>query len=196
MEQQLAHGQRATVKRARQRATYEKAAIYRLIDDLKLGHIGFTWEDQLHVIPMTVWRVDDALYFHTLNKSRLQRLLEAGGEVCISFAECQEWVLAKSAYHHSANYRSAVVYCRGRRVIDPQDFDRAFSVCINQLEAGRWDKVRPPSDQERRATALIELEIVEGAGKSRSGGPNEEPEDMSLPVWHGTVPVCPYHSET
>ena len=61
---------------------------------------------------------------------------------------------------------------------------------------GRWDKVRPPSDQERKATALIELEIVEGAGKSRSGGPNEEPEDMSLPVWHGTVPVCPYHSET
>ncbi|QFU75892.1 pyridoxamine 5'-phosphate oxidase family protein [Halioglobus maricola] len=195
MQSELAHHDRAQVKRSRERATYHREAVYRLVDDLKLGHIGFSWKGQLHVIPMTVWRVDDHLYFHTMNKSRMQKLLEAGAEVCISFAECTEWVLAKSAYHHSANYRSAVVYCTGERVTEPDEFDRAFEVCIEQLEAGRWQQVRPPNAQERKATALMKLTIVEGAGKSRSGGPNEEPEDLDLPVWHGTVPVCPFHSQ-
>jgi nitroimidazol reductase NimA-like FMN-containing flavoprotein (pyridoxamine 5'-phosphate oxidase superfamily) len=187
------HTARSTVKRGAKRASYDKASVYRLVDDLKLGHLGFVVDGRPVIIPLTVWRVDDDLYFHVANKSRLQRMLEEGAEFCVSFAECSEWVMSKSAYHHSANYRSAVLYCNGSRVVEPEDFDHAFSVIIDQLEADRWQQIRPPNALERKATALMKLTINEGSFKSRTGGPSEEPEDMALPVWHGTQPVCPYH---
>ena len=186
---------RSTVRHSAKRASYLREDVYRLIDDLKLGHVGFVVDGAPRVIPMTVWRIDDNLYYHCANKGRLQKHLEAGHEICISFAECTEWVLAKSAYHHSANYRSAVIFCTGERVVDEIEFDAAFEVAINQLEAGRWDKVRAPNKIERKATALMKLTIDEGAFKSRSGAPAEEPEDLSLPVWHGSIPVCPFHQD-
>ena len=101
--------------------------------------------------------------------------------------------MSKSAYHHSANYRSAVLYCTGTRVIDDAEFDHAFEVLINQIVEGRWNEVRVPNKLERKATALMKLSINEGSFKQRTGGPVEEPEDLSLPVWHGTKAVCPFH---
>lgn len=186
---------RSTVRRAPQRASQDAQAIYDLIDELKLGHIGFVEKGQAIVIPMTLWRVEQYLYFHTLNKSRLQKVLQSGQEVSVSFAQCTQWVMSKSAYHHSANYRSAVLFCSGERVINTADFDHAFEVAINQLEEGRWEKVRPPNPIERKATALMRLTIVDGSFKSRTGGPNEEPEDLHLPVWNGVKPVCPWAAQ-
>lgn len=162
---------KSQVRRGAQRASYDRAQVYQLVDDLKLGHMGFVSDGQAIVIPMTIWRVDDNLYFHVANKSRLQKMLENGDQICVSFAECSEWVLAKSAYHHSANYRSAVLYCRGERVVDNEEFDEAFKVVIEQLEADRWQHIRPPSAQERKGTALMRLTIDEGSFKSRTGGP-------------------------
>jgi nitroimidazol reductase NimA-like FMN-containing flavoprotein (pyridoxamine 5'-phosphate oxidase superfamily) len=188
------HSQRSKVRSGAKRARYDKAPVYQLIDDLKLGHLGFVVDGRPVVIPMTVWRVEDNLYFHVANKSRLQKLLEEDGEVCVSFAECSEWVMSKSAYNHSANYRSAVLYCVGERVTAEAEFDRAFKVIVNQLEEDRWTHIRPPNKRERKATALMKLTVNEGSFKSRTGGPNEEPEDMSLPVWHGTKAVCPYQA--
>lgn len=184
---------RSRIKRGKPRASYRREDVYRLIDDVKLGHIGFINNAAPVIIPMTFWRVDDHLYFHVANKSRLQKLIESGKEVCVSFAECSEWVLAKSAYHHSANYRSAVLYCSGERVVDDEEFDHAFKVVIEQIEQGRWDQVRAPSVQERKGTALLKLSINEGAFKSRSGGANDDKADLDLPVWSGTKPVCPFH---
>ncbi len=177
---------RSRVRQAAKRARYDRVPIYRLIDRLKTGHIAFVEDGEPRSIPITVWRLGDDLFVHGMNKGRLTRYLEAGHLVCVSFAECSEWVMAKSAYHHSANYASAVVYCRGERVTDPNEFDAAFRAIIEQLEPGRWDAVRPPNRTERKATALIRLTIEEGAYKAREGGPVEEPEDMALPVWHGT----------
>jgi len=177
---------RSRVRQAAKRARYEREPIHRLIDRLKTGHIAFVEDGEPRSIPITVWRHGDDLFVHGMNKGRLTRHLEAGHLVCISFAECSEWVMAKSAYHHSANYASAVIYCRGARVTDPAEFDRAFRAIIEQLEPGRWDAVRPPNAIERKATALIRLTIEEGAYKARDGGPVEEPEDMARPVWHGT----------
>ena len=188
----LHHTKRSTVKRVAKRARYDKESVYQLVDDLKLGHLGFVVEGKAIVIPITVWRDGDNLYIHMINKSRLQKLLEKGEEVCISFAESSEWVMSKSAYHHSANYRSVVLYCTGTRVSEEAVFDDAFKVMINQMEEGRWDKVRPPNNIERKATALMKLTINEGSFKSRTGGPVEEPGDLSLPVWNGTKAVCPY----
>ena len=191
---ELAHGSASTVRRGAKRASYDRETVYQLVDDLKLGHIGFVANGRPVVIPMTVWRVEDDLFIHVANKSRLHKMLGNGEQVCISFAECSEWVLSKSAYHHSANYRSAVLFCSGEQVVDVEAFDHAFAVLINQLEADRWSQVRPPNAIERKATALIKLSIDEGSFKSREGGPNEEPEDMALPVWYGTIPTCPFSS--
>ncbi|MEJ2479879.1 MAG: pyridoxamine 5'-phosphate oxidase family protein [Acidihalobacter sp.] len=171
--------------RKEKQASYERECAYVLVDRLKTGHLAFVENGEPRSIPITVWRDGDHLYVHTLNKGRLARILETGCLVCLSFADCQQWVLAKSAYHHSANYESAVLYCRGERVSDPQVFDEAFKAIIEQLEPGRWEQVRPPNVTERKATALIRLAIEEGSYKCRTGGPNEEPEDLELPVWHG-----------
>ncbi|ROS05232.1 nitroimidazol reductase NimA-like FMN-containing flavoprotein (pyridoxamine 5'-phosphate oxidase superfamily) [Sinobacterium caligoides] len=190
---QLARSPHSTIKRGVGRASYDKALVLQLVDDLKLGHMGFVLDGRPVIIPMTIWRVDEALYFHVANKSRLQKMLEQGDEFCLSIAECSEWVMAKSAYHHSANFRSAVLYCSGKRITDPQQFDRVFSLLINDLEEGRWDHVRPPSAQERKGTALMQLQINEGSYKSRTGGPNENAADLTLPVWHGVKPTCPFH---
>ena len=194
IEGALSYSPKSQVKRVAKRASYLKKDVFHLIDDLKMGHVGFTVAGQVFVIPLTVWRVDESLYIHVMNKSRLQRLLESGEEVCISFAESNEWVMSKSAYHHSANYRSAVLYCVGERITDPAEFDGAFKEVIEQIESGRWAQVRPPKPNERKATALIKLTIREGSFKRREGGPIDEPEDLSLPVWHGTKPVCPFHN--
>ena len=193
LSETLTSTNKSHVRRGAKRASYFKEDVFRLIDDLKMGHVGFAIEGQVFVIPLTVWRVDEYLYIHVMNKSRLQRLLTSGEEVCISFAECNEWVMSKSAYHHSANYRSAVVYCVGERISEAELFDDAFKEVIEQLEPGRWEHIRPPNTNERKATALLKLTINEGSFKSRKGGPNEEPEDLDLPVWHGTKPVCPFH---
>ena len=185
---------RSKVKRAAKRASYDRADVYALIDKLKTGHVAFVEEGEPRSIPVTLWRYQDDLYLHTLNGGRLSRQLRQGNLLCISFAETTEWVMSKSAYHHSANYASVVLYGVAEEVSDHQAFDRAFEAIINQLEPGRWDQVRAPSPKERQATALFRVPINEGAFKSRSGGPNEEPEDMALPVWHGVLPVQPVGS--
>ncbi len=181
------------VRRVAKRASYDMDKVKALINDVKTGHIGFIHNQRPVIIPITVWAIENYVYLHVANKSRLQKLLEAGQEVCVSVAECSEWVMAKSAYHHSANYRSAVLYCTGERITDEAEFDTAFKSVINDLEDGRWDQVRAPNVIERKATALMKLTINEGAFKQRTGGPNEEPEDMELPVWHGNISACPMH---
>lgn len=182
------------VRRAAKRASYDIDKVVELVNDVKLGHLGFVANERPVIIPITLWAAGEHLYFHVANKSRLQKLLEAGHELCVSVAECNEWVMSKSAYHHSANYRSAVLWCTGERVVDESEFDAAFKSIINDLEAERWDKVRPPSPQERKGTALMKLTINEGAFKQRTGGPNEDPGDLDLPVWNGVMSACPFHN--
>ncbi|WP_444929853.1 pyridoxamine 5'-phosphate oxidase family protein [Microbulbifer sp. SSSA002] len=188
---ELPRSAKSRVRRAPQRASYRREDVFQLVDELKLGHVGFVEGGEVIIIPLTIWRLGEFLYFHLANKSRLHKLLEAGEQVCISFARCDEWVLAKSAFRHSANYRSAVVFCRGQRVQDPQEFDAVFKAIINDIEPGRWDQVRPPSLQERKGTALMRLTIEEGAFKRRSGAPVDNSADSALPVWSGVKPLCP-----
>lgn len=180
---------RSTVKRAATRARYDREAAYSLIDRLKTAHVGFVEDGEPRIIPITVWRAGDDLYLHTLNGGRLSKRLESGTLLCISFAVTHEWVMTKSAFNHSANYESLVLFGRAQRVTDEQAFDRAFQSIINQLEAGRWEQVRAPNPKERQATALFRVPIDEGSFKSRTGGPKDDPDDLSLPVWHGTLPA-------
>ncbi|WP_449284699.1 pyridoxamine 5'-phosphate oxidase family protein [Marinobacter sp. PE14] len=180
---------RSRVQRAVKRASYDRETAYRLIDRLKTAHVGFVEDGEPRIIPITAWRVGDDLYVHTLNGGRLSRRLESGALLCISFAVTNEWVMTKSAFNHSANYESLVLYGHAVPVTDHAAFDAAFRAIINQIEPGRWEQVRAPSDKERKATALFRVPIEEGAFKSRTGGPNDDPEDMALPVWHGLIPT-------
>lgn len=180
---------RSKIKRAAKRASYERGPAYALIDRLKTAHVAFVEEGEPRIIPITAWRMDDNLYLHTLNGGRLAKRLESGIQLCLSFAVTEEWVMSKSAFNHSANYQSLVLFGTATRVTDEAEFDASFRSVINDLEPGRWDRVRAPNAKERMATALFRIPIEEGAFKSRSGGPVEEPEDLDLPVWHGNLPV-------
>lgn len=178
---------RSKIKRAAKRASYERAPAYALIDRLKTAHVAFVEEGEPRIIPITAWRMGDDLYVHTLNGGRLAPRLESGVQLCLSFAVTEEWVMSKSAFNHSANYQSLVLFGKATKVTDEAEFDAAFRTIIDDLEPGRWDQVRAPSLKERKATALFRIPINEGAFKSRTGGPVEEPEDLGLPVWHGNL---------
>ena len=180
---------RSRVQRAVKRASYDRETAYRLIDRLKTAHLGFVEDGEPRIIPITAWRLGDDLYVHTLNGGRFSRRLESGALLCISFAVTNEWVMTKSAFNHSANYESLVLYGHAVPVTDCAAFDAAFRAIINQIEPGRWEQVRAPNNKERKATALFRIPIDEGAFKSRTGGPNDDPEDMTLPVWHGLIPT-------
>ncbi|SDT87239.1 Nitroimidazol reductase NimA, pyridoxamine 5'-phosphate oxidase superfamily [Halopseudomonas salegens] len=180
---------RSRIKRAAKRASYDRAPAYALIDRLKTAHVAFVEEGEPRIIPITAWRMGDDLYLHTLNGGRLAQRLESGIQLCLSFAVTEEWVMSKSAYNHSANYQSLVLFGKAERVEDEAEFDAAFRSVINELEPGRWEQVRAPNAKERKVTALFRIPIKEGAFKSRTGGPNEEPEDLDLPVWHGNLKV-------
>jgi len=193
MNEQVNFTRRTKIRRAHKRASYDKDKIIQLVEDVKLGHLAMVVDNEPLVMPITLWAHQGFLYLHVANRNRIHRYLESGKQVCISICESKEWVLAKSAYHHSANYRSAVLYCSGEKVEDMSEFDDSFKTCINQIEAERWDKVRPPNDKERKVTALMRLTIDEGSFKSRTGGSVEEPEDLDLPVNNGVIPICPFH---
>lgn len=185
----LAKTERSTVRRAAKRASYDRDELYSIIDANPIGHIGFIENNTPFIIPINVWRMDNALYLHCLNGGRLSKHLITQNQVCVSFAEHNAWVLSKSAYHTSANYRSAVLFGQFTLVADQDEFNRAFATVINQIEAGRWDHVRQPSATEIKTTAMLKMEIVEGSVKSRTGGPNEEADDLQLPVWSGILPL-------
>lgn len=180
---------RSQVRRAPKRASYDRAPAYALIDRLKTAHVAFVEQGEPRIVPLTAWRMDDNLYVHTLNGGRLSKRLSAGAPLCISFAVTNEWVMTKSAFHHSANYESLVLFGKASPVTEDAEFDAAFRAVINQIEPGRWEQVRAPNQKERKATALYRIPIEEGSFKSRTGGPNDDPEDLALPVWHGVLPA-------
>jgi len=128
---------RSRVQRAVKRASYDRETAYRLIDRLKTAHVGFVEEGEPRIIPITAWRLGDDLYLHTLNGGRLSRRLGSGALLCISFAVTNEWVMTKSAFHHSANYESLVLYGRAQPVTDDAAFDASFRAIINQIEPHR-----------------------------------------------------------
>lgn len=177
------------VKSAPQRASYKKSDLYPLIDDLKMAHISFVQDGCPMSIPMLCWRVDNAIYIHGSRGSRLMKQLSEGGRSCVSFAELNSWVMAKSGFRHSANYRSAVLFGQFELLNDDVQQLEAYAHFVEQLEAGRWSQIRQPNPKELKATSLLKMDIDEGAVKIRTGGPNDAAEDLSLDVWVGELPL-------
>ncbi|PCI43718.1 MAG: hypothetical protein COB51_11170 [Moraxellaceae bacterium] len=176
------------VKRSSLRASYQEEDLYPIIDDLKMAHVSFIQNDSPMSIPMLCWRVENAIYIHGSRGSRLVKQLTGGSKSCVSFAELNAWVMAKSAFHHSANYRSAVLFGRFEAIEDDEVQLAVYENFIEQIESGRWQQVRTPNEKELKATTLLKMEINEGAVKIRTGGPIDDENDLSLPVWAGELP--------
>lgn len=183
-----APSERSRVRRLPDRADYEVAQVAAIVDAAWVAHIAFSSEGSVHSIPTAVWREGEHLYIHGAKASRMLKALEAG-ECSVSIAVLDGLVLARSAFHHSMNFRSVVIYGRFDKVEDEAAKSRALQVFTDKLAPGRWDTLRPVTAKELNATTVLRLSLAEASAKLRSGGPKDDEEDMGWPVWAGVVPV-------
>jgi nitroimidazol reductase NimA-like FMN-containing flavoprotein (pyridoxamine 5'-phosphate oxidase superfamily) len=180
---------RSRVRRRPERAAYDAAAIHGVLDLTGVGHVGIAVEGRPVVIPMLYGRDGDVVYLHGSAASRLTRALATGADVCLTVTVVDGLVLARSAFHHSMNYRSAVVFGRAEAVHGEEKL-HALRVISEHLLPGRWDQVRSPDERELRQTTVLRLTIEDASVKARRGGPVDDPEDLDLPVWAGVLPCA------
>jgi hypothetical protein len=176
------------VKRVHKRGSYDKKTVYDIVDSALIGHVGFVVNGEPFVIPTLIARQGDRLLLHGASSSRMMRHVVAGGEVSIAVTHVDGIVMARSVFHHSINYRSAVLFGTGR-VVDGASKMEALRQFTEKLIPGRWDDCRLPNDVEMKATAVAEIAIDLASAKVRTGPPGDEEEDYALPYWAGVVPV-------
>lgn len=181
--------ERSRVRRLPERARYDRETVHAILDDALICHVGFTREDGPVVIPTFCGRVGDTLYLHGSVASGNLRALREGIDVCVTVTIVDGIVAARSLFHHSMNYRSAVVFGHTRLVEDPTERDAAFRAITEHVLPGRWDQARRPSPTEDRQTMIIGIDIDEASAKVRTGGGGDEPEDLDLDVWAGVIPL-------
>ncbi|HET8636473.1 MAG TPA: pyridoxamine 5'-phosphate oxidase family protein [Acidobacteriaceae bacterium] len=180
---------RTRVNRLPKRGDYSRETIYSILDAAFLCHVGFVVEGQPYVIPTGYGRAGDTLYLHGSAASRMLRTLASGLDVCVTVTLLDGIVLARSAFHHSMNYRSVVMLGRATPVEDEAEKTEALRVISEQIVPGRWEHVRKPSEKELKATAVLALPITEASAKIRTGPPVDEEEDYALDVWAGVLPL-------
>jgi uncharacterized protein len=184
----MAVTQRTRVRRVPDRGVYERTRIDAILDETLVSHVGFVHDSAPVVIPTLHARLDDRLYLHGSAASRMLRTLEQGVQVCVTATLVDGLVLARSAFHHSVNYRSVVVFGQAR-LVPEDDRLRALELFTNKLVPGRWDAVRPPTRQELKGTKVLALPLDEASAKVREGPPIDDDEDYALPVWAGVLPM-------
>jgi nitroimidazol reductase NimA-like FMN-containing flavoprotein (pyridoxamine 5'-phosphate oxidase superfamily) len=180
---------RTKVHRLPKRAVYDTAQIHSILDEGYLCHVGFAVDGQPYVIPTGYARSGNLIYIHGSAASRMLRSLDRGVDVCLTVTLLDGFVLARSAFHHSMNYRSVVVLGKAWLVSDPEEKRKALECFTNHIVPGRWDEVRLPTDQELKATSVLALALDEVSAKVRTGPPIDDDEDYALPIWAGVVPV-------
>jgi nitroimidazol reductase NimA-like FMN-containing flavoprotein (pyridoxamine 5'-phosphate oxidase superfamily) len=180
---------RTRVRRLPKRAAYDAATIAAVLDAGIVAHLGFVVDGQPYVIPTLHARVGDAVYLHGAPAGRAMRALAAGMPVCLTVTHVDGFVLARSAFHHSVNYRSVVVLGRATPVTEPQEKLGALEAFMERVTPGRWAEVRPPDDAELKATAVVRLDLGEASVKLRTGGPVDDAGDLESSAWAGVVPL-------
>ena len=183
------HSTRNQVKQGKKRASYDEATINQILDDGTLCHVGITVHEQPFVIPMSYARQDNTLILHGSPKSRLMTSLGSETPVCITVTHLDGLVLARSAYHHSVNYRSVVMFGTAHAVTDLGEKRQALEILTDHITPGRTEVVRAPSESELKGTAVVRFVIEEASAKSRSGPPKDAPADLELDVWAGVIPI-------
>jgi nitroimidazol reductase NimA-like FMN-containing flavoprotein (pyridoxamine 5'-phosphate oxidase superfamily) len=181
---------RVRVRRVPKRGVYDRAQIDAILDEALISHVAFVCDEQPFVIPMLHARVGDVVYLHGSTASRLVRTLAGGAPCSLTATLLDGVVLARSAFHHSANYRSVTVLGRASRVETDAEKLGALEAFSEHLVPGRWDVVRPPNRKELKATQVLSLPLDEASAKIRTGPPADDDEDMDRDVWAGVIPLA------
>lgn len=180
---------RTTLKRLPGRGHYDRQLVHKILDEGFICHVGFVVDGAPVVIPTGYGRVDDKLYIHGSQASRMLRTLKAGVAACVTVTLVDGLVLARSAFHHSINYRSVVIFGNATLVEDPEEKSAALLAFSEHVIRGRWNEVREPTEQELNATTVLRIPLEEVSAKVRTGPPIDDEEDYELPVWAGVLPL-------
>jgi nitroimidazol reductase NimA-like FMN-containing flavoprotein (pyridoxamine 5'-phosphate oxidase superfamily) len=180
---------RTRVRRMPARGDYERETIEAILDEAMVAHLGFSADGQPYVVPTLHARVGAQVYFHGSSASRTVRALAAGAQMCLTVTLLDGLVLARSAAHHSVNYRSVVVLGQARAIVEPTEKMAAIESFTERLIPGRWDEVRPPTAKELKAIQVLALPLDEASAKLRVGPPVDDDEDYALDTWAGVIPL-------
>jgi len=180
---------RTRVVREADRAVYDREAVYHILDEGFLCHVGFVTDGQPFVIPTSYGRKGDSLYIHGSAASRMLRQMKEGVAVCVTVTLLDGLVLARSVFNHSMNYRSVVILGKGILVEDAAEKLAALRVLSEHILPGRWDDSRQPNERELKATSVLRVPIEEFSAKVRTGPPVDDEEDYAFPTWAGVVPL-------
>ena len=177
------------VRRRPKRGIYQREVIEAILDAAPFCHVGHIVAGRPVVIPTLHWRLGRNLYWHGNAASRMLKTNAGGGEVCVTASLFDGWVMARSGFNHSANYRSVMCFGTARALIDPAEKEQALAGFMEKRFPGRWGKLRPVNHQELKATLVLTMPIEEVSAKVRTGPPHDDPEDLAWPVWAGVLPV-------
>jgi hypothetical protein len=180
---------RTTLKRLPQRGSYDREQVYRILDEGFVCHVGFVVDGQPFVVPTAYGRVGDKLYIHGSAASRAMRSLSGAIPVCVTVTLVDGLVLARSAFHHSINYRSVVILGTATLVEVAEEKMIALRAFTEHVIPGRWDDIREPNEQELKGTTVLALPLIEVSAKVRTGPPKDDEEDMTIPAWAGELPL-------
>jgi uncharacterized protein len=180
---------RTRVRRVADNASYDRATLYAIIDDAYLCHVAFSDAGGAHCIPTACWRDGEHLYIHGSNGGRMVKLLAGDAQACVTITHLDGLVLARTAFNHTMNYRSAMIYGRFERVEDEAHRRATMDVFMDKIAPGRQHEARRGNDKEFAATTILRIALDEAACKVRSGGPKDEAEEMGIAAWAGTLPM-------
>jgi uncharacterized protein len=180
---------RTTLKRLAKRGTYDKATVHAILDEAFICHVGCVIDGSPVVLPTLYGRAGETLYLHGAGSNRMLNAIANSATVSVAVTLVDALVMARSAFHHSMNFRSVVLFGTGRAVTDPAEKMEALRVISEQFAPGRWDEVRVPNENELKVTAVIAIPLEEVAAKVRTGPPVDDEADHALPIWAGVVPL-------
>ena len=189
MKKQITPTEKTRVRRLPKRGNYDRETINAILDEAFICHVGFAVDGHPFVIPTGFARVGDHLYIHGSSASRMLRAISEGIDVCVTITLVDGLVLARSAFHHSINYRSVVILGKSELIDDPAEKYKVMEAFTEHIVPGRWADVRWPNELELKATTVLKLPIEEASAKIRTGGPIDDDEDYKLDVWAGVLPL-------
>ncbi|BBK39688.1 flavin-nucleotide-binding protein [Allostella sp. ATCC 35155] len=180
---------RTRLRRLPKRAHYDRATVHAILDAGFVCHVGYAIDGQPYVTPTTYWRHEDRVYWHGSSASRMLRNIAAGVTVCFTVTHIDGFVMARSGFHHSVNYRSVMALGTAHAVTDAEEKERALDAFVERLFPGRVGELRPATRQELKGTMVVGMELVEVSAKVRTGPPVDDEADYALPVWAGVLPI-------
>jgi nitroimidazol reductase NimA-like FMN-containing flavoprotein (pyridoxamine 5'-phosphate oxidase superfamily) len=185
---QLAPSERVRVKRVHERGHYDAGTIHPILDAMPLCSVGYVFKGSPYVTPTLQWREGNHIYWHGSSASRMLEAVEEA-EACVTVTLIDGFILARSAFHHSANYRSVMVLGQAHKITDKDEKEARLKVFVDTLFPGRWDILRPMNAKELKATTVMSLPLDEASAKVRTGPPIDDDEDYALPIWAGVLPL-------